>query len=66
MTIKLYGMARNNDNTLKLTEDKMYPIVKITYQKLFPEGLVTIVNDEGNLIRTSSLYFTFKTANALN
>ena len=61
MTVKLYGIAKHTNKYIFITEGKEYPIVKITYPKLNPEGLVTIIDDHGNLNRMCSTYFTFIT-----
>lgn len=61
MTIKAYAIAKHDDHILCTTKNKEYAILKITYQKLFPEGLITYIDDEGNLRRESSRYFNFIT-----
>lgn len=60
MTIKVYATAKNDYNYHGLTKGKEYPVLKVTYQKLFPEGLVTIINDKKELIRVTSNYFIFE------
>ena len=60
MTVKLIATAKATDKHLNTTKDKEYSVFKITYEKLFPEGRITIVNDNNELVRVSSYYFTFK------
>lgn len=64
MNVKVYGIARNTKDTsfgYKITDGKKYPIVKITHTKLNPEGMVTVIDDRGDLFRLTSCYFTFIT-----
>ena len=61
MTVKVYGVAKFScdykDETL--TKGKEYPIVKISYNKYNPEGLVTIIDDKKRLVRMTSYHFEF-------
>ena len=60
MTIKAYAIATKAASEIfKVTEGKEYPILKISYTKLNSEGLVTIITDNGNLLRVSASYFNF-------
>ena len=60
MTVKLLATATATDKHLNITKDKEYSVFKITYEKLFSEGRITIINDNNELVRVSSYYFTFK------
>lgn len=60
MTIKLIAIAKETDKSLNIIKDKEYPVFKITYEKLFSEGRITIINNNNELVRVSSYYFTFK------
>ena len=60
MTIKAYAIATKTASELfKVTENKEYPVLKINYTKLNSEGLITIITDNGNLLRASANYFKF-------
>lgn len=60
MTVKAYAIATKTASELfKVTEGKEYPVLKINYTKLNSEGLVTIITDNGNLLRVSANYFKF-------
>lgn len=62
MTVKVFGIAKNGraaDNGL--TIGNTYPVLKITYSKLSPEGLITTINDSKQLVRVSAYCFDFIT-----
>lgn len=61
MTVKVFGIAKNTNEHTKTTKGKKYAILKIRHPKLFSEGLVTFINDNGDLENDSSLMFTFVT-----
>lgn len=61
MKVELIATARQNDEYRGTTKDKEYIIFKIRYSKMYPEGLVTYVNDNGELTSATSYAFTFKT-----
>ena len=61
MTIKVFATATCSSKIDSITEGKEYAVLKITYPKLFPEGCITIINDEGELNRVKSTLFTFET-----
>jgi hypothetical protein len=61
MTVKVFGIAKRTSEYTKTTEGKKYAILKIRHPKLFSEGLVTYINDKGDLQNESSLIFTFTT-----
>ena len=61
MTVKVYATARTSEEKhCGITKGKEYPVLRVTYQKLSPEGLVTIINDKKQLIRLTSDYFIFE------
>ena len=60
MTVKAYAIATHTASILfKVTEGNEYPVLKINYTKLNSEGLITIITDNGNLLRVSANYFKF-------
>ena len=62
MTVKVFGIAKNGRATDSgLTIGNTYPVLKIAYPKLFPEGVITTINDEKQLVRVSAYCFDFIT-----
>ncbi len=61
MKVELIGVAKWDSKYEHTTKDKEYAIFKIRYTKLDKKGLVTFVDDKGNLSSLPSHYFTFKT-----
>jgi hypothetical protein len=45
----------------KVTPTMTYPVICLKYDKDWPEGRVTIVDDSGSLVRISTECFKFKT-----
>jgi len=61
ITIKAYAIPYYDCANFEITAGKKYPILKITYPKLIDEGMLTIANDNGQLIRLSSYKFKIVT-----
>ena len=61
MKVEVFGVAKWNDKYEHTTKGKEYAILKIRYTKLDTKGLVTFIDDNGNLNTLSSRMFTFKT-----
>lgn len=61
MKVEVYGIAKCTIKGCGITEGKEYAIIKVTYQKFFPEGLVTYIDDDGELKRKTSYLFKYKT-----
>ena len=62
MTVNVFAIAKNGRaEDDGMTIGQKYPVLKITYPKLFNEGLITTINDKGQLIRVSAYCFNFCT-----